>query len=60
MHCHWNAVSMTDGNGATQYSYVPVGSLGALRLRQEQSPLANSAIHYGDSAFYWLFAAMNR
>jgi hypothetical protein len=54
MHCHWNAVSMTDGNGATQYSYVPVGSLGALRLRQEQS------LHYGDSAFYWLFAAMNR
>ncbi|MHB8884742.1 MAG: RHS repeat-associated core domain-containing protein [Methylovirgula sp.] len=39
-------VSMTDGNGTTQYSYVPVGSLGALQLQQEASPLANSAITY--------------
>ena len=39
-------VSMTDGNGTTQYSYGPVGSLGALQLQQERSPLANSAIAY--------------
>lgn len=37
-------VSLTDGNGTSQYSYVPVGSLGALRLQQESSPLANSTI----------------
>jgi RHS repeat-associated protein len=38
--------SMTDRNGATRYDYVPVGSLGALRLQQEQSPLSSSAIAY--------------
>ena len=38
--------SMTDGNGTTQYTYVPIGSLGALQLQQEQSPLASSAITY--------------
>jgi RHS repeat-associated protein len=38
--------SMTDGTGTTQYSYVPVGSLGALQLQQESGPLANSAIAY--------------
>ena len=38
--------SMTDGNGTTQYSYVPPFSLGALQLLQESSPLANSAIAY--------------
>jgi RHS repeat-associated protein len=43
-------VSMTDGNGATQYSYVPIGSLGAPRLQQEQSPLASSAIAYAYDA----------
>jgi RHS repeat-associated protein len=43
-------VSMTDGNGATQYSYIPVGALGALRLQQEQSPLASSAIVYAYDA----------
>jgi RHS repeat-associated protein len=37
-------VSMTDGTGTRQYTYVPVGSLGALQLRQESGPLANSAI----------------
>jgi YD repeat-containing protein len=37
-------VSMTDGTGTKQYSYVPVGSLGALQLQQESGPLANSAI----------------
>jgi RHS repeat-associated protein len=39
-------VSMTDGNGTTQYSYVPVGTLGALQLQQESSPLTNSSITY--------------
>jgi RHS repeat-associated protein len=38
--------SMTDGTGTTQYTYVPVGSPGALQLQQESSPLANSAIAY--------------
>jgi hypothetical protein len=39
-------VSMTDGNGSTQYSYLPIGSFGALQLQQEASPLFNSAISY--------------
>ena len=43
-------LSMTDGTGTTTYAYVPVGSLGALRLAQEQSPLASSAIGYGYDA----------
>jgi RHS repeat-associated protein len=43
-------VSMTDGNGTTQYNYVPVGSLGALQLQQEASPLAASAIAYAYDA----------
>ena len=34
----------TVGTGTRQYSYVPVGSLGALQLQQESGPLANSAI----------------
>ncbi|WIM09099.1 MAG: hypothetical protein OJF58_000050 [Enhydrobacter sp.] len=34
------------GTGTTQYSYVPVGSLGALQLQQESGPLANGAIAY--------------
>ena len=38
--------SMTDGTGTTPYTYVPIGSLGALQLQQESSPLANSAIAY--------------
>jgi RHS repeat-associated protein len=37
-------VSRTDGGGTAQYSYVPIGSLGALRLQQESGPLANSTI----------------
>ncbi len=37
-------VSMTDGTGTKQYTYVPVGSLGALQRQQESGPLANSAI----------------
>lgn len=39
-------VSMTDGTGTTQYTYIPVGSLGALRLQEQSSPLANSAVEY--------------
>jgi RHS repeat-associated protein len=37
---------MTDGNGTTQYSYFPVGALGALQLRQESRPLSNDTIDY--------------
>jgi RHS repeat-associated protein len=36
--------SMTDGTGTRQYTYVPVGSLGALQLQQESGPLSSSAI----------------
>jgi YD repeat-containing protein len=43
-------VSMTDGNGTTQYNYVSVGSPGALQLQQEASPLAASAIAYAYDA----------
>ena len=41
---------MTDGNGTTSYTYVPVGSLGALKLQQETPPLAGSAITYAYDA----------
>jgi RHS repeat-associated protein len=41
---------MTDGNGTTQYAYIPVGALGALRLQQESSPLASSTIAYAYDA----------
>jgi hypothetical protein len=37
---------MIDGTGTTTYAYVPVGSLGALKLQQEQGPVANSLISY--------------
>jgi hypothetical protein len=37
-------VSRTDGAGTTQFTYVPVGSLGALQVQQESGPFANSAI----------------
>ncbi len=39
-------VSMADGTGTTSYAYVAIGSLGALRLRQESSALPVSAISY--------------
>lgn len=42
---------MTDGTGATQYSYVAAGSLGALELQQETSPLPNGATTYAYDAF---------
>jgi YD repeat-containing protein len=35
---------LTDGTGTRRYSYVPVGSLGALQLQQESGPLSSSAI----------------
>lgn len=35
---------MTDGTGTRQYTYVPVGSLGALQLQQESGPLPASTI----------------
>ena len=31
----WRLPSMTDGTGTTHYTYVPIGSLGALRLQQD-------------------------
>jgi RHS repeat-associated protein len=43
-------VSMTDGTGTTQYSYVPAGSLGALQLQQQVPPLAGSTIAYAYDA----------
>ena len=36
--------AMTDGTGSRQYTYVPVGSLGALQLQQDSGPLPSSAI----------------
>jgi RHS repeat-associated protein len=39
-------VSMVDGNGTTSYSYVPVGSFGALQLQQESGPLSSDTITY--------------
>jgi RHS repeat-associated protein len=43
-------VTMTDGTGTTKYSYVPVGSLGALRLQQDSGTLPNAGISYGYDA----------
>jgi len=37
-------VTMTDGTGTTAYSYVPVGVLGALRLKREIGPAPGSEI----------------
>lgn len=36
--------SRPDGAGTTQFTYVPVGSLGALQVQQEAGPFADSAI----------------
>ena len=38
--------SMTDGTGTTQFSYVPVGSLGALRMEEQSGPLADSTVEF--------------
>jgi len=40
--------AMSDGTGTTQYSYVPPGALGALRLQQETGPVGSMA--YGFDA----------
>jgi YD repeat-containing protein len=42
--------AMTDGAGATNYSYEPVGGLGALRLEQEKGPLPSGSISYAYDA----------
>ena len=39
--------SMIDGTGTTSYSYVPVGSPGALRLAAQSAPLPNGKTVYG-------------
>jgi RHS repeat-associated protein len=39
-------VSMTDGSGTTQYTYEPVGSLGALQPLKEIGPFNNTTITY--------------
>lgn len=41
---------MTDGTGATTYTYVPVGAVGGLQLQQESGPLANSTTSYAYDA----------
>ncbi|KVF14464.1 peptidase C39 [Burkholderia vietnamiensis] len=43
-------VSMSDGTGTTQYSYVPVGTFGALQRQLESTPLANGTISYAYDA----------
>ena len=37
---------MTDGSGTTNYTYQPVGTLGALQLAQEDGPYSNDTIGY--------------
>ncbi len=41
---------MTDGQGVTTYQYRPLGTLGALRLAQEDGPFANDVIGYSYDA----------
>lgn len=43
-------VSMTDGTGATAYTYQPLGSLGALQLAQADGPYNNDTIGYAYDA----------
>ena len=42
--------TMSDGTGTTNYSYVPVGKLGALQLAEESGPLPNDTITYAYDA----------
>ncbi|WP_321818384.1 MULTISPECIES: RHS repeat-associated core domain-containing protein [unclassified Paraburkholderia] len=42
--------SMIDGTGTTTYSYVPVGSLGALQMQQETNSLPGASIVYAYDA----------
>jgi RHS repeat-associated protein len=46
-------VSMTDGSGTTQFTYVPPGSPGALRPAMEAGPTPNGAIS-------WKYDALGR
>lgn len=39
-------ISMTDGTGMTQYQYYPIGSLGALQLKQSDGAYTNDTIGY--------------
>lgn len=43
-------VSMSDGTGTTQYSYVPVGTYGALQRQQENTQIVSGAITYAYDA----------
>jgi RHS repeat-associated protein len=43
-------VSMSDGTGTTQYSYVSVGAFGALQRQQESTPLVSGTISYAYDA----------
>ncbi len=43
-------VSMTDGTGATAYTYQPIGALGALQLAQADGPYNNDVIGYAYDA----------
>ena len=43
-------VSMTDGTGATAYTYQPIGALGALQLAQADGPYNNDTIGYAYDA----------
>jgi RHS repeat-associated protein len=38
---------MTDGNGSTSWTYVPVGTLGALAMLTEDGAFDNDAVTYG-------------
>jgi len=42
--------SMTDGTGTTNYSYVPIGTNGALQLASENGPFNNDSIGYAYDA----------
>ena len=48
--------SMTDGNGVRQYTYQPIGSLGALELVKESGPYQNDFITYQYDALSRLIA----
>jgi len=39
-------ISMTDGTGMTQYQYHPIGSLGALQLKQSDGAYNNDILSY--------------
>jgi|APLak6261658528_1056013.scaffolds.fasta_scaffold00207_1 RHS repeat-associated protein len=39
-------VEMLDGTGSTQYTYYPIGQLGALKLKQEDGAYQNDTLSY--------------